>query len=1066
MNKYIKLSNMDGKILNLKFRNIIGLIIISFSCISLFAQTTDGQNAVIVKGLVIDGHSKQPLNAVRISDLDKKTSAVTDDKGSFTIKARSKSSILNVVAYDYNTVEIPVQGKDYLVIELYSDKFSNYFKNINTPAGEKRNSETTVSIKSTNEINLLNVATADELLPYSLAADIRGITRSGLSGEGSSLFIRGINSINANAQPLFIVDGVIWNNLYDATSIQQGYFANTLDNIDMNDIESISVLKDGTSIYGSKGSNGVVIIKTKRASSTVTKINLNILTGYITRPANFPMLKGDEFRVYASDLLKSQGIAWNSNTTKFDFLEANQSNAMIYNMYHNNTDWSNEVYQNGMVNSYNINVTGGDERALYYFSLGYTGNKGVVKTTDMQRINSRFNADLTFNKYIFLGLNVGFSRVERQLLDDGINEYSSPVWMSKIKSPFTSPYSYTTNGELTLDYAKTDSFNIGNPGGVIANSHNNSKKFRFNIGFMPTIKFTRDLTLSSNFDYSLDKSVERRFVPMLYTPVRPMPGYGNSFNEINSQVMRNTGIFDDTRLAYARSFSSAHNLKAMLGWRFVSNYYELDYIEEHNTGANNNTTITGSRDFLQVKGLNNHTKSISNYLNAEYNYDYRYFINATVALDGSSRFGSNTKGGLNLFGHSWGVFPSINGAWIVSAEKFMGNTKNAISLLKLRAGYGITGNDGIMDNESMAYFASVRFMNRANGIVLANLSNPELQWETTGRANLGIDVILFNRLSVSFDCFTSKTSNLLVLKDLPDVSGLGKYWSNDGEMKNNGFESSLNWRALNLRNLKWELGASVGHYENMITALPNGNYTTSVYDGEVITAVGNSAGSFWGYKTNGVFASAADAEAAGLKILNPDGTYTKFGAGDMKFIDVDNNRIINSLDKQVIGNPNPDFYGNLMSKISYLRFTLNTVFSYSYGNNVYNYQRSKLESGLDYSNQTSAMLRSWVVEGQNTDVPKAYYGDPMGNSRFSDRWIEDGSYIKLKNVTLSYDLPLKSDFIGGINFWISANNVLTLTNYLGLDPEFSVNNSVYYQGVDAGLLPATRSYYFGVKFSL
>lgn len=1066
MNKNIKSADMDCKILIRKLGRMAAIAVLLFTWSGMTAQNTSNNKSLItVKGMVIDSHTKKPVAAAQISDLENKASAVTDDKGNFTIQLLSLNSILKVVAYDYSLSEVALRGRDNLTVELFPNQFSDYFHNVNTLSGEKRNSAVSSSIKITDKIDKSNAMTADELLQYELAGDVRGITRSGISGAGASLFIRGINSLNANAQPLFIVDGVIWNSLYDATSVHQGFFSNTLDNIDVNDIESISVLKDGTSVYGSKASNGVIIIKTKRGTSPVTKINVSALAGYVTSPSGFPMMKGDEFRVYASDLLKTQGVDWNSGSSRFQFLEADPSNPMIYYMYRNNTDWSKEVYQNGNVNSYNINVTGGDDKALYYFSLGYTGNKDVVRTTSFQRINSRFNADLTFNKYIQMGLNVGFSRIERSLLDDGVNRYSSPVWMSKIKSPILNPYNYTTAGELAKEYARTDSFDVGNPGAYILNSINKHKKFRLNIGFKPKVIITPELSFSTMFDYNLDKSVERRFVPLFYKPVRIIPNLGLSYNEINSQAMRNTGVFDDSKLTYIKTFNNTHHISAMLGWRFVSNYYESDYIEEHNTGQNNNTTIIGNRDFFKVKGLNNRTKSISNYAGIDYNLHNRYFISLAAAMDASSRFGNETKGGFNLLGKSWGIFPSVNASWIASAESFM-KSLDFISFLKLKAGYGVTGNDGILDNDAMAYFAYMRFLGKANGIVIANLENPTLQWETTRRTNFGIDFTLFDRLTATFDYFMSNTSDLLVIKDLPYVSGLNKYWTNEGAMKNNGFEASLNWRALNLKNFKWEIGATVGHYKNEITSLPNGQYLTSVYDGEVITAVGNPAGSFWGYKTKGVFAKQTDAEAAGLRIQNIDGTFTYFGAGDMIFDDPDGNKLINELDKQVIGNPNPDYYGNITSKISYKRFALNTIFTYSYGNDVYNYQRSKLEAGSDFSNQTSAMLRRWFFEGQKTDVPKSYYGDPMGNARFSDRWIEDGSYLKLKTITLSYELPLKSDFIEGMHFWISANNLFTFTNYLGIDPESSAMNSIYYQGVDTGLIPSTKSYYAGVKFNL
>ena len=586
------------------------------------------------------------------------------------------------------------------------------------------------------------------------------------------------------------------------------------------------------------------------------------------------------------------------------------------------------------------------------------------------------------------------------------------------------------------------------------------------MGILPSFQIVPNLILSSQFDYSLDKTIERHYIPIFFTPEELLPNLGYSQNEISSQVMRNTAYFDETRLTFDKKFNDFHHLKAILGWRYINNLYELDYVEEHNSGSNNNTTITGTNSFLKVAGINNQSNSVSNYLNADYDYDNRFFLTGTVAMDASSRFGKETLGGVQLFGRSWGIFPAANGAWLVSSEKFMKHI-NFLNFFKVRAGYGITGNDGIKDYESLAFFTSTQYMDKANGLVLTNLANSTIQWESTGKANVGADLGLFdNRLSLSIDFFSSNTTDLLVMKNMPDVSGLSYFWNNGGSMTNKGYEVSANLKVFNFKKFKWELGLSVGHYKNVITSLPNGEYTTSVYQGEVLTRVGESAGVFFGYKTNGVFSTTAQAQASNLKILNTDGSYSSFGAGDVRFVDKNGDGIIDSKDKQVIGNPNPNFYGTFNSKFSYKRFTLNGLFTYSLGNDIYNYQRSQLEAGSDFSNQTTAMLGRWTAEGQVTNQPQARYGDPMGNSRFSDRWIEDGSYIRLKTVTLSYDLPIKSNFIEGISFWISANNLLTMTHYLGQDPEVTAGNSVYFQGVDNGLTPLTKSYYLGIKLNL
>jgi TonB-linked SusC/RagA family outer membrane protein len=798
----------------------------------------------------------------------------------------------------------------------------------------------------------------------------------------------------------------------------------------------------------------------------VTKISLNILTGLTETPGTVPLMKGEDFRLYASDLLGSKNMAGN-DVTNYGFMNLDPTTS-TYNIYQNNTNWSDQIYQNGLTNRYLINVSGGDEKALYYFSVVYTSNKGVVKTTDFQRINARFNADFKLVEDFDLAMRIGFSRIERSLLNDGMNQYSSPTWVSVIKSPFLSPYSFTSSGEKTTNFAQADEFEISSPMGLIYSSINNFKNYRFNIGLTPSIKISPEFTLSSQFDFNLHKTIEGHFVPMHFTAPRYIIDKGYSYNQISSQVMRNTAIYDDTRLTYNRKSDGVNSLKAMYGFRFINNYYESDYVEEHNSGSNNNTTITGSNDYLKVSGINNLTKSLSHYLNAEYDYDKRYFVNATISLDASSRFGQKTNGGINIFGESWGVFPSINAAWLISSEEFM-KKLNFIDFLKMKVGYGITGNDGIRDYESMAYFNAVRFYDRANGLVISNLANPTIQWENTMRVNAGFDLgLLDDKLAITFDYFTGKTDNLLILKDLPVISGLEKYWANGGSLNNNGFEMSVNMKVLNLKNLKWELGLSAGHYQNRITKLnvEGGKYTTQVYDGEVLMSVDQAVGVFYGFKTKGVFSTQQEATTAGLKIKNEDGIFTEFGAGDIYFEDKEQDGIIDEKDKQIIGNPNPDLYGNITSKWFFNRFTLSTVFTYSYGNDVYNYYRSQLESGSGFSNQTTAMLNRWTADGQLTSQPKTVYGDPMGNARFSDRWIEDGSYLRFKNITLSYELPIKSKYFEGLNLWISADNLYTFTKYLGVDPEFSSHNSVYYQGIDAGLLPLTRSYYFGIKLNL
>jgi hypothetical protein len=327
-------------------------------------------------------------------------------------------------------------------------------------------------------------------------------------------------------------------------------------------------------------------------------------------------------------------------------------------------------------------------------------------------------------------------------------------------------------------------------------------------------------------------------------------------------------------------------------------------------------------------------------------------------------------------------------------------------------------------------------------------------------------ILLNNRVSLSADVYKNNTKDLLQLKALPDIAGSGYYWTNGGKLSNNGFELNTNIKVLNFNFLKWEVGASLGQYNNKIVSLPEGDFTTSIYGAEILTSVNNPAGVFYGYKTNGVFAGETEAETANLKIISSEGFERYFGAGDVHFTDLNADGIIDEKDKQIIGDPNPDFYGSFNSKVAIRNFTLDAVFTFSYGNDVYNHLRAELESGHSFMNQTTAMLKRWTHEGQVTDQPKVYYGDPVGNARFSDRWIEDGSYLRLKTLSLNYRIPVRSSIIEQINLWFAANNLITWTNYLGRDPDVSASNYVLYQGIDIGFIPSGRSYYVGIKLNL
>jgi hypothetical protein len=353
------------------------------------------------------------------------------------------------------------------------------------------------------------------------------------------------------------------------------------------------------------------------------------------------------------------------------------------------------------------------------------------------------------------------------------------------------------------------------------------------------------------------------------------------------------------------------------------------------------------------------------------------------------------------------------------------------------------------------------------GLVRGNIANPKLQWEVNKKLNLGFDLgFMHDRLRISADVYQNRTEKMVVIEKAPTASGIDYIASNSGGMKTEGIELNVSSRIIDRPMLKWDVSAGIAAYKNKITQLPDGRILTPFANGTILTEEGQAANLFYGYKTHGVYSSDEAAAAGGLSNKMSNATLAPFKGGDMIFEDVTTDNQIDEQDMQVIGNPNPDFTGMFNSSITWKRFTFDALLTFSVGNDVYNYMRSQLESGSNYNNQLPSLVNRWRTPGQITNVPKAVWGDPMGNSRFSDRWIEDGSYLRIRTISISYNVRIKPNFLKYITVYASANNLATFSKYLGYDPEFSASESVLGQGVDIGLEPQFRSVQTGVRIGL
>ena len=1037
-----------------------------------------------LSGRIVDAVTKEPLAGVRVEGFgNNRYTAMTGPDGTFSLGIPKEVTSLYVSTPGYNSIVIPARQpeKD---IEIFDEKFTPFSKN-----------EFDILAKASAKVNLTTALSAESEIQHKLGTDIRTITRSGTPGMGALMMIQGINTLNTSTQPLVVLDGVFQDlqDSYDA--VHEGFFNNILAGIDVDDIEDITVLKNGTALYGAKGANGVILINTKRGHSMATRIDVKAYGGLTTEPKLPTMMNASQYRTYANELMG--GVT--TYRTRFPFLWNDPTN-YYYKMYHNETNWSDYVYREAWSQNYKVNVQGGDEAAMYNFSLGYSDAQSTIKSNDFNRLNIRFNTDIILSDQLKTRFDIAFSRVTRDIRNDGIpfdlnaEPLSSPGFLSLIKAPFLSPYKYSNSGTLTDAYEGADVFanfdvntrnnTYANPLTIFefgnGNNKNNQEYTVFDVTIAPEWSLGKGFTAYALFNYTLHRTNEKYFRPMTGSPSFYIAGLGYSDNEVRSFFSKESSVYGNIHLDWTKRLGD-HFIYATAGGRFSNFAYDSKYQSCHNTGNDKLPDINAAYDFLGQEGLNDVWRNLAYYVNADYNFRNKYFLQGTLSAETSSRFGRDTEHGLKAAGVSWGIFPGIQAGWLISAEPWF-NAK-AINFLKLTAGFEQSGNDNVGNNAAFAYFGTVKYQGKAMGTELKNIGNQSIQWETTNRANVGLETVLFNnRVKAGVDFYHNVTDNLLTTKSLNSITGLESYWCNGGSLKNDGFDVNVTGRIINTKNWKWELGASAAHYKNAITSLPDGNYyanganenlyghTTSIYDGTILTAVGQPVGVFYGYATDGVYATAEDVptqNGQALTTINAKtGKATAFGAGDMRFVNQNNDNIIDENDQIIIGDPNPDVFGNITSNLSYRHFTLSAIVSYVYGNDIYNYQRRLLESGSSFYNQTIALCNRWQTEGDVTTFPKVSYGDPLGNSRFSDRWIEDGSYVRLRNLTLAYKVPISLSWLQGLTVWCEANNLVTLSNYLGSDPEFSFSNNVLYQGIDAGLLGQSRSFHLGVKINL
>ncbi|BDD11816.1 SusC/RagA family TonB-linked outer membrane protein (plasmid) [Fulvitalea axinellae] len=1036
--------------------------ILSLLCIILALAVSGGRalaQTTTVTGKVSDAATGSALAGVevRVEGAQAETS-LTDDQGNYSIAVPSGASGLVFVYPDFGIKKVAVRGRSSLDVSLFAAGTSRLDRSNNLPYGSvlERNFSAGTATVTADQLGNAAQPTPDRLLEGRIAG-LRVTPRSAMAGEGASMLWRGAGTFEGRRQPLIIVDGTPIETETFGVSTADGFFRNSLADIDPQDIESVVFLKDAVSIYGSKASAGVLVIETNRADETKTTVDFSAYGGVIQAPEKMPLLNASQFRGLASELLSGSGQDKKDLQLRYPFLSDDKSVPGYYR-YANDTDWQDEVYESAVTQNYRMKLKGGDEIARYALSLGYTSQEGVVKGTGYDRYNFRFNSDVRITEKLFLSPRIGFSYSEYELSAQGTDPRTNPVLASYAKAPIMGVYARSETGETLPYYDPVGSFNVSNPVALLSGMDVTNRNYRFLWSNDLTYKFDQNLALTYRLGIDFNKMRENVFVPA--TGVAAIPGEG-AVNNSRHQTERFTSYYNDLFLTYNKNFGQDHRLNAVTGLRYKTNSYELDEGQDQNTPSDDFKSVGQGRNVYDrvLLGRLGDWNWASYYLSADYAFRDKYMVNASVSIDGSSRYGADAD--------QVGVFPAVGAAWRISSEDFL-NQVRAIDDLKLRINYGLTGDDMINANHNGAYYRSVPW-NGVGGLVSGGVGNPDLKWEQTASFTIGADLSLFDeRLSLTIDRYSRVTSDVVVEYEMPSIYN-STYFANTAEITNQGWELAVDAKILR-GEVSLDAGFNIAANDSELnsigksgipTTLPKTSVVTGFGPASFVSMEGAAPFQYYGHRALGVLSTSGEAETANLK--NADGT--PFQAGDMKFEDLDGNGIINDKDKTAIGDPNPDYFGGAYANVSYKGFSLSAYADFAGGFDVFNYERMATESMTGLNNQSAAVLNRWQAEGQLTDIPKATLNDPMGNGRFSNRWIEDGTYVRLKTLTLAYRTEEKTKVYNSLRVFFTVDNVFNSNDYLGSDP-FQGMASPLAVGSGYGRMPQTRSFVLGFQLGL
>lgn len=993
---------------------------------------------------------------------------VTDSSGLFTITVPDLNATLILTPPEiYKPLRYYLGGRNNIEIKLTSaDLEDNRDQEKDVIAySSQRDFITAANFLNTEVIQNSPSQSVDEYFS-GIMPGIWGIGRSGMPGSGAVSFIRGIHSMNANTQPLYVVDGLPLEIHGVMGSKLDGFSYNPLSGLNPLDITDLTVIKDNTtaSLYGVRGSNGVVLIETLKPTTVQTEIDVSYRTGILSGPENIPQLNSEQYRTYAKEVLMSSRMMEENFPLMYPGLYLKETDEQGF-VYNNNTDWQDVIFRNAVMNDLYFRINGGDEIAKYGLSIGYQDNEGILKNTDFNRFSVRFMG--AFNMFNWLKFNVSsnLSSNASHLKESARSYETSPILSSLLKNPLMIPFEFDADENQINVREDVDELGVSNPLSTIEGFEALNRNYRFLTTLRIQGDITDHLTINSLVGINFNSLNEKIFKPNLGMELY----YDDEAYNVSSALSNSLYSFAyDNYFTYRRTFDKKHNLLANAGMRINTSKYQYDWGFAKNSHENDQyiTLQSGTANLEELGGNNGNWNRLAFYGNLKYTLLDRYGMTLNTSAEHSTRIGPQADNVLRISEIPFGIFYGTGFFWRISNEPFLQDVR-WIDELKFRLSYGKSGNDDIGNYDAFNYYQVGHYRN-TTGMVSGPITNESLSFEENYHFNLGIDFTTWgNRLSLSAEMFRNKTKNLLVYKTQGFYLGHEFIPVNDGELENRGWETALFSRLIETKQFSVDIGFSLSHFINEIASISNNAVITPFMGGEYISEPGSSLLGFYGYRYLGVFSTSEEARNADL--VNEFGI--PFGAGDAKYEDISGpngemDGVIDIYDKTTIGSPIPDYTGSFNTSIRYKRWSLDIALQGVYGNELYNYVRSVNESMSYIYNQSSAVLNRWQYEGQETNVPRPLWEDPVKNAAFSSRWIEDGSYLRLKNITLSYKVSQQFLAFRNAEFYISGYNLLTATKYLGYDPEFAISFNTMEQGIDYGLTPFTRTLMLGVKFGL